>query len=240
MASGVLQESASEENRLNFNGKLTWIEPLFMVPALFFDLDGTLVDSEELHWQAWRATLLPMKIDLSWERYSEECIGHPDPEILWRLIPDAQPRKAIKPDEVLRDKQGYFIAMVTMRPPFSVEMIHLLKELRHFPMAVVTSSPSAEVSALLDGGGVASFFQTLVCLEDVRNPKPDPEPYLLAMRRMGVVEGIAFEDSHSGSVSATAAGLEVIRISTPSDLPDAVRSRLTPLVSGTLSRSGIQ
>ena len=87
---------------------------------------------------------------------------------------------------------------------------------------------------------MASFFQTLVCLEDVRNPKPDPEPYLIAMRRLGVGEGIAFEDSHSGSVSAAAAGLEVITIGTSSDLPNAVRSRLTPLVAGTLSRSEIQ
>lgn len=78
-----------------------------------------------------------------------------------------------------------------------------------------------------EGAEISQCFESVVCLEDVTNPKPAPEPYLVAMERLGVSTGFAFEDSESGKRSARSAGLQVVEISNPRDLPAVVRSKIT-------------
>lgn len=198
-----------------------------MIPALFFDLDGTLVDSEPLHWLAWRTALRQIKIELSWQRYLDEAVGHPDPEIL-RLLATHQPGQAAPdPASILRSKKRHFIELVEKRTPLSHATVMLIRQLPRLPKALVTSSPRAEAEAILRGGGIAAYFNTMVCLEDVHSAKPDPEPYLIAMKRLDVSQGIAFEDSRSGQASAMTAGLEVVDVSSPSELPNLVRTRLS-------------
>ncbi|MCL5123046.1 MAG: HAD family phosphatase [Deltaproteobacteria bacterium] len=196
-------------------------------PALFFDLDGTLVDSERLHWRAWRTTLRDFNIDLSWQMYKIHAIGHPDPEILDRVCPRSLSR--LSGNHILSNKKEQYINLVRTQSPLSVTTIQLLKRLSQSPIAVVTSSPRAEAIAVLEGGGVFQYLRTVICLEDVQKPKPHPEPYLIAMKRLGVSKGIAFEDSQSGKTSAAAAGLEVVEVTSPSSLPDLVKCRLLPI-----------
>lgn len=198
-----------------------------MIPALFFDLDGTLVDSEPLHWRAWRTALRQLKIKLSWQRYLDEAVGHTDPEILRLLVPHNPAQAAPDPTPILRSKKQQFIELVEKRTPLSRATVRLIQQLPRLPKALVTSSPRAEAEAILRGGGIAAYFNVMVCLEDVRSPKPEPEPNLIAIKRLGVSEGIAFEDSRSGQASARAAGLEVVDVSSPSELPNLVRTRLS-------------
>lgn len=194
--------------------------------ALFFDLDGTLVDSEKYHWRAWREALLPFKIPLSWRMYREEGIGQPDPEFLRylaRKIPNGELAGMI---QILNAKDRNFIRLVQNQSLLSNETLKLIREVSNRPLAVVTSSPRSATMAVLEGAGIACYFTAVVCLEDVRNPKPDAEPYLIAMKRLGVTTGIAFEDSASGRMSARAAGLHVVEVSGPRVLPASVRSNI--------------
>ena len=69
---------------------------------------------------------------------------------------------------------------------------------------------------------MTGFFNTVVCSDDVRKTKPDPEPYVLAMRNLAVTQGIAFEDSSAGKASARAAGLKVVEVSSPSALASII------------------
>ena len=64
---------------------------------------------------------------------------------------------------------------------------------------------------------------------EVKALKPDPEPYRTAMERLGVIRGIAFEDSAAGIASATAAGCEVVEVRHPDEVPGLIRQVLADL-----------
>jgi HAD superfamily hydrolase (TIGR01509 family) len=83
-------------------------------------------------------------------------------------------------------------------------------------LAVVTNAPRANAEHILQDLGIASSFECLIAVEDVVHPKPAPEPYLLAVSRLGLMRDncVAFEDSPSGVKSAVAAGLVVVGLLT--------------------------
>jgi HAD superfamily hydrolase (TIGR01509 family) len=112
------------------------------------------------------------------------------------------------------------------RQPFSAEVFELLPELRDCQLAVVTSSGQTEVEPVLEKAGLRSFFHAAVYGGDVQHHKPAPDPYLLAVERLGVRNALAVEDSTAGEASARAAGLEVLRVPTPLEMPGLLRKRL--------------
>lgn len=162
--------------------------------------------------------MLPFKISLPWRMYRDDGIGQPDPEFLRRLARDISSAESTDMNQILSAKDRNFIQLVQNQSLIPNDTLKLLRELRNRPLAIVTSSPRSAVTALLEGSGVSHFFSAIVCFEDVLTPKPDPEPYLIAMRSLGVMTGIAFEDSASGGTSARAAGLHVVEVPGPRDL----------------------
>jgi len=82
------------------------------------------------------------------------------------------------------------------------------------PMGVVTNSGAPEI--WLEAAGVLELMTVLVTRNDVSLPKPSPEGYLLAAKRLDVspAECIAFEDSHDGWLAATRAGMRVVVVAT--------------------------
>lgn len=92
----------------------------------------------------------------------------------------------------------------------------LLEELRSrgIPAAVATSSRAAHAVGHLGAAGLLDLFETVVARDDVTHPKPHPEPYLTAARRLAVAPGacLAIEDSHSGVRAAHAAGLQTVMV----------------------------
>jgi HAD superfamily hydrolase (TIGR01509 family) len=198
-----------------------------MATALFFDLDGTLANSERHHWRAWRDTLRPFHVRLSWQWYRSAGIGIPDAEVvrpILKLI--RQGGTEVKQEELLKLKEKHFLRLIQTFSMVSIRTVNLLEHICNFPLAVVTSSPRVQADAILERAGVAQHFRTLVSLEDVCRPKPHPEPYLKAMKSLRVTAGIAFEDSKSGVASAQGAGLDVVFVPHPRQLPALVRARL--------------
>lgn len=92
----------------------------------------------------------------------------------------------------------------------------LLEELRSrgIPAAVATSSRAVHAVGHLGAAGLLDLFETVVARDDVTHPKPHPEPYLTAARRLAVAPGacLAIEDSHSGVRAAHAAGLQTVMV----------------------------
>jgi HAD superfamily hydrolase (TIGR01509 family) len=97
--------------------------------------------------------------------------------------------------------------------PGAVEFVTELRN-RGIPTAVATSSRNPHASHHLSAAGLLDLFETVVTRDDVVNPKPHPEPYLMAAKRLGIDPAacLALEDSHAGVRAAHAAGMQTIMV----------------------------
>lgn len=113
----------------------------------------------------------------------------------------------------LEFKERYYITHVIPVKPGLFSILECLRG-EGFRLAVASSTERKTVMRELSSVGVLGYFDALVCGDDVRRSKPDPEIYLLACRAVGELpeECYALEDSRSGVRSAYAAGCRVIMV----------------------------
>ena len=195
--------------------------------AILFDFDGVLADSEPVHFECWQEILQTFGLHLDWKTYCEQGIGVSDRILLGLLCQRADPPLDV--ERLIAEfprKKDMFRARMLERQPFSAEVFELLPQLRDYQLAVVTSSGQTEVEPALEKAGLRGFFQAVVYGGDVKQHKPAPDPYLLAVEKLGVRTALAVEDSNAGETSARAAGLDVLRVRTPAEMPALLRERL--------------
>jgi beta-phosphoglucomutase len=195
--------------------------------AILFDFDGVLVDSEPVHCECWQEILKPYGLKLDWKTYCEHGIGAADRLLLARLCKQVSP--PVDLERLIAEyprKRELFQTRMLEREAFSADVIGLIPQLNDYQLAVVTSSGQAEVESILIRAGIREYFRVAIFGGDVKRHKPDPEPYLLAIEKLGVQKALVVEDSDAGVASATAAGLDVLRIHKPSDMPATLRAHL--------------
>ncbi|MGC8760470.1 MAG: HAD family hydrolase [Bryobacteraceae bacterium] len=195
--------------------------------AILFDFDGVLADTEPIHWQCWNEALRAVGLEVTWENYRRHCVGISDRDFLARLGALAQPPRSV--DELLPFyplKKKLFAGRATCGSLIDPELKSLLHRLPPGRLAVVTSSSRQEIEPILRAEGILERFGTAVYGDDVRRLKPDPEPYRLAMQRLGAHRAIVLEDSAAGIESALRAGCEVIEVRDPREVPRLLRQRL--------------
>jgi len=182
--------------------------------AALFDMDGVLVDSAPLHVRAYEQVFRDAGIVFSAAARDAVREGKPRSEVIEIGAPaassvvkqelfDAKPNAVAK---VLGSGQD-----VSMRG--ATQTVLALAE-SGVPMGVVTNSGAPEI--WLEAAGVLELMTVLVTRNDVSLPKPSPEGYLLAAKRLDVnpAQCIAFEDSHDGWLAATRAGMRVVVVAT--------------------------
>lgn len=196
--------------------------------AICLDFDGTLVDSEPLHYEAWSQELAQFGVGLDEQEYLAHFCGMATADTACALVVnhglpiDAESLKARKMSrftELLRHKWPPKVAGAD-------ELLAALSTLS-LPVALVTGAYRHEVEPVLDHYGWRHYFTLLVTRDDVTTGKPHPEPYLLATRSLGVAASgcFAIEDSLTGMQSALGAGLQTLQLRTPyltAGLPDEV------------------
>ena len=186
-----------------------------MFDAILFDLDGTLVDTESLAMAAGMAAFAELGHPVS-EDFMHGLVGKDLPSA-GRLIAQALPtldQEALHPLW-----NGAFLAKVSLGLSLKPGAEALLAA-RLRPMAIVTSSRRRDAAHKLGVAGIAGAFAHVVTYDDVRAPKPAPEPYLLAAELLGVdpARCLVFEDSETGAEAAYRAGCRVVQV------PDVVPS----------------
>lgn len=182
--------------------------------AVVFDNDGLLLDTESV-WTRAERDLFERRGTEFTPRDKRELVGT-SAEIAGRLLErrlDEPGRAAELIEElnalVVAELEHGVEAMVGAR-----ELLHALKE-RGTPIGLVSNSPLVFVRRSLEIVGFHDRFDVVLSAHEVAAPKPAPDPYLEACRRLGVDPGpsvVALEDSPTGVAAARAAGLTVIGI----------------------------
>jgi len=203
------------QRRVSSTAPPSVILPAVSVAAVVLDLDGVLIDSEQV-WDAVRRDFVARSggrwtetatrdmqgmSSLEWSRYVRDELGV------------AQEPEAIN-DGVVRGMAAAYERELPLLPGAAEAVVRLADR---WPLALASSSNRALIDVVLDRMGVAGRFGATVSSEEVPRGKPAPDVYLEAARRLGVdPEGcVAVEDSSNGLRSAHAAGMRVVAVPNP-------------------------
>ena len=179
------------------------------IKALVFDFDGLIVDTEVPIFRAWQRIYREHGQELQldqWLTIIGTASGPFDPVIdLARKTGTKLDEEELKALEVLYYQEATSLQQLL---PGVIEYLVAARRLG-LKTAVASSSTRTWVMDHLNRFGIGDRFEVIVCREDVKRTKPDPDLYLTALQRLGVeaAQAIAFEDSSNGVHAAKAAGL---------------------------------
>jgi HAD superfamily hydrolase (TIGR01509 family) len=208
--------------------------------AVLWDMDGTLVDSEEFHWISWRDTLASEGIAITREQFVAS-FGQRNDSILTRWLgAKATPGLMARISEAKEERYRELVRTKGISPePGVTNWVRRLHE-KGWLQAIASAAPRPNIEVVLDALGAAHCFQGIVSAEDVHRGKPDPEVYLLAASRVGASPDrcIVVEDAVAGVEGARNAGMRSIGVGHNSaQLPaDVVVSSLDILDSDAFER----
>jgi HAD superfamily hydrolase (TIGR01509 family) len=205
-----------------------------VIEAVVFDLDGLLLDSEQL-WDEAREELARERGGRWRARAQRDMMGMSSPE--WSRYMHDQVGLEESPDEinaevVRRMAERYRRDLPLL--PHAREAVERLAA--RWPLGLASSSNRELIDLVLELSGMARFFRATVSSEEVGRGKPAPDVYLEAARRLGAYAErcAAIEDSHNGIRSAKAAGMRVVVIPNPHFPPDADTLALADVVLDSL------
>ena len=185
------------------------------VGAVLWDMDGTLVDSEEFHWLSWRDTMAAEGLPITRDQFVV-TFGQRNDSILphW-LGAGATPDRI---QHVGDAKEALYRKLVRdsgIAPlPGAAEWVRRLQR-EKWRQAVASSAPRANIDVVLQVIGLVGCFQAVVSAEDVTAGKPDPQVFLTAASRLETpsAQCVVVEDAAAGVEAARRAGMHSIGVS---------------------------
>ena len=189
--------------------------------AALFDWDGVIIDSKALHEAAWNQVALEFGYrhgPEDFRRHFGTQNQHAIREILRWTADRAQIERISDFKEELYRKQLGGAGSLLLP---GVAGFLILLEQNGVPRAIVSSSPRANIEAVLDGVGLRSTFSSIVTAEEMRRGKPDPEGFILGAQRLGLPKErcVVFEDAPAGIEAGRRAGMRVVAFTTTHEAP---------------------
>ena len=183
------------------------------IRAVLFDLDGILVDFADYHFQALNQALQEVcgRPVLPEDRGLYE--GLSTRQKLVMMIDNGRIAAGTE-HAIYRLKQEHTARLAAEQVKPDPSKTIMCRSLSGYKLGCVSNCVRDSVDALLHGAGLMKWMQVTISNEDVINPKPEPDPYVLACQRLGIspAEAMAVEDHERGVISAEAAGCHVLQI----------------------------
>ena len=201
-----------------------------MIRAIIFDLDGTLSDTEPIHFEAFDQIFRAEGIELSRADYFSRLIGYNDYDCFAAVL-NERGREAgpARLRELIERKAVVYQAMIAGRDVFYPGAADFVRECaRRFPLILVTGTLRAEAEMILARAKIRELFLDLIAAEDVERGKPEPDGFLAGLGRLGFIlrprpsitgpECLVIEDTVAGIEAAHRAGMRVLAVCQTADV----------------------
>lgn len=183
------------------------------IKAVLFDLDGTLINTLDLHIEAFQWILKKLGKDVP-KTALESLMGMTPHEIIQKFLADISPEEAWK---AATEKEGYLETLIKDVQPFP-GVISLLENLERKGVlrVVISSTYKGLVITLLKNAGLLEKIDYIVSGEEIKKGKPNPEPFLKGLAKTGFkeTEAVGIGDSIYDALSCKRAGIRFIGVLT--------------------------
>ncbi len=179
------------------------------IEAILFDMDGVLVDTEQLHCKSYIIALKKYGIELIEEEYFTEWTRK------GKGITDyiKERNLSLNTEEIRAVKRALYHQMLKEKLRTLPGIRSLLKKAKgEYMIALVSSSYRIDVELILELTKLRKYFDVVISKDEVSRIKPDPEPFLLAAKKLGVEPYgcLVIEDAEKGVIAAKAAGMRCV------------------------------
>jgi beta-phosphoglucomutase len=197
--------------------------------AIIFDFDGVIANTEPLHFAGLHQTLKEIGIELTETEYYADYLGYDDRGCILAAL--AAHHRAADPPTVerlmTRKAQAYLESVSQHQVIFPGVPEFVRDAARSYPLAVASGALRHEIDYILESAGLRSAFAHITSAEDVTRGKPDPQPFLLALKALQQrtptltpAGCLVIEDSLPGLRGAIAAGMKVLAVTNTHTVQD--------------------